>query len=131
MFVGWLGNLHHTKIGFSRHYFCDFCNTLYQGLKKLIQDKYVAANTSIDLIEKDPESTAFQAAAKELLEPTGAAQDPDVIQAAQELMAKAEPAKTDEGQFNVQIAGDVYGLGQSNDGEIKQTFNFGKKKLLS
>lgn len=99
----------------------------YQGLKKLIQDKYAAAKTGVDLIEKDPESAAFQAAAKELLEPTGATQDPDVIQAAQELMAKAEPAKAAEGQFNVQIGGNVYGLVQGNQGKIEQTFSFGKE----
>jgi hypothetical protein len=99
----------------------------YQGLKKLIQEKYAAANTGIELIEKDPESSAFQAAAKELLEPTGAAEDPEVIQAAQELMAKAEPAKAAEGQYNVQVGGNVYGMVQGNQGEVEMTFNFGKE----
>jgi hypothetical protein len=99
----------------------------YHGLKKLIQEKYAAANTGIELIEKDPESSAFQAAAKELLEPTGAAEDPEVIQAAQELMAKAEPAKAAEGRYNVHIAGNVYGMVQNNQGEIEMTFNFGKE----
>ena len=105
----------------------DAIQDAYRGLKKLIQDKYAVANTGIELIEKDPQSAAFQAAAKELLSPTGAAEDPAIIQAAQDLMAKAEPAKAAAGQYNVQVGGSVYGLVQNNQGEIELNFTFGKE----
>lgn len=100
----------------------------YQGLKTLIQCRFAgqdkAERALADYVD-DPD-TYEKPLAKQLQE-TGAAEDEAIIRAAQELMAKAEPEQAAAGKYNVQVKGNVYGLVQGNEGEITQTFNFGKE----
>ena len=100
----------------------------YQGLKTIIKRKFgdnQAAVTALEQYEAKPE--VWEAPLKDALQESGAGEDKEIIQAAQQVMAVANPEQAAQGTYNVQIKGDVYGLVQDNKGEITQTFNFDKK----
>lgn len=99
----------------------------YNGLKTLIQKRFSGqerAERALDDYTEDPE-TYEKPLAKQLQE-TGAVEDENIIKAAQQVMAVAEPEQAAQGKYNVQVKGNVYGLVQDNQGQITQTFNFGK-----
>lgn len=100
----------------------------YQGLKAIIKRKFgdnQAAVTALEQYEAKPE--VWKAPLKDALQESGAVEDEEIIQAAQQVMAVANPEQAAQGTYNVQIKGNVYGLVQDNKGEITQTFNFDKK----
>lgn len=99
----------------------------YNGLKTLLQRKFAGndrAERALEDYTDDPDT--YEKPLSRQLQETGAANDEQVIRAAQELMAKVQPQQAAQGKFNVQVGGNVYGLVQSNEGEITQTYNFGK-----
>ncbi len=106
----------------------DAIQDAYQGLKTLLQHRFAGqekAERALEDYVEDPD-TYEKPLAKQLQE-TGAAEDEAIIRAAQELMAVAKPEQAAAGKYNVQVKGNVYGLVQGNEGEITQTFNFGKE----
>jgi hypothetical protein len=62
----------------------------YAGLKRLIGDKYGAANPSIEQLEGSPESTGRRIVAEEELAKTGATTDAELIAQARALIKLVE-----------------------------------------
>jgi hypothetical protein len=63
---------------------------LYAGVKKLIQDKYHRANSSLEALEKKPESASKRESLQEDLRDTGAASDAELLQQSQALLKAIE-----------------------------------------
>ena len=63
---------------------------LYAGLKKLIQDKYHQANSSLEALEKKPESASKRDSLQEDLQDSGAENDAELLQQAQALLKAIE-----------------------------------------
>ena len=83
----------------------------YSGLKRLIIDRYQAAQPGVALIESNPQSETFQAAATEQLQVTAAAQDEELISQAQaltELIQQYAPEAAAE--INVKLS-DIEAIG--------------------
>ncbi len=59
---------------------------LYAGLKKLVQDRYHKANSSLEAMEKKPESPAKRDSLQKDLQDAGAATDIELIAQAQTLL---------------------------------------------
>jgi hypothetical protein len=58
----------------------------YNGLKRLVQDKYADTRVAIDLLEKDPKSKAYQEAAQEMFSQTSLGKDEDVLLKAKSVL---------------------------------------------
>jgi len=83
----------------------------YSGLKRLIIDRYQAAQTGVTLIESNPQSEAFQAAASEQLQTTEVGQDEDVINQAQALTELVQQfAPETAAEINVKLS-DIEAIG--------------------
>jgi hypothetical protein len=59
---------------------------------------------------------------KDALQEAGADREPDIVQAAQELMKLVEPAAAQAGKYNVQITGNVQGLATGDNQHVEMTF---------
>jgi hypothetical protein len=63
---------------------------LYAGLKKLVQDRYHKANSSLEALEKKPESPAKRDSLQEDLQDAAASTDTELIAQAQNLLTAIE-----------------------------------------
>lgn len=63
---------------------------LYAGLKKLIQDRYQKTNSSLEALEKKPESLSKRESLQEDLQDAGAVNDTKLIAQAQTLLTAIE-----------------------------------------
>ncbi|MEI6708855.1 MAG: hypothetical protein WCK96_17165 [Methylococcales bacterium] len=63
---------------------------LYAGIKTLIQNKYHSANSSLEALEKKPESASKRDSLQEDLHDSGAANDAELLQKAQALLKAIE-----------------------------------------
>lgn len=63
---------------------------LYAGLKKLIQDKYQNANSSLEALEKKPESASKRESLQEDLQGSNAANDAELLKQSQALLKAIE-----------------------------------------
>jgi adenylosuccinate synthase len=63
---------------------------LYDGVKKLIQDKYHRANSSLEALEKKPESASKRESLQEDLQDLGAANDIELLRQSQALLKAIE-----------------------------------------
>jgi predicted YcjX-like family ATPase len=63
---------------------------LYTGLKTLIQDKYHGANSSLEALEKKPDSVSKRDSLQEDLHDSDAANDVELLQQAQALLKSIE-----------------------------------------
>ena len=81
----------------------------YAGLRALIIRKYGDQGDVQDAVEKveaNPDSGARKALLEEELEKTKAAEDAELLKAAQDLLAAAQPESAQQGQQAVSIVGD-------------------------
>jgi carbonic anhydrase len=99
----------------------------YQGLKALIQRKFAGkpdAESALAKYERKPE--VYKEPLKDELSQVVADKDEEIIKAAQKLMSLIDPQQAAKGKYNVQIAGNVYGLAQGDHQQV--TMNFGGKQ---
>jgi len=68
---------------------------LYVGIKKLIQDKYQKASSSLEALEKKPDSASKRDSLKEDLHDLGAANDNELLKQAQALLTAIEEHSPD------------------------------------
>lgn len=95
----------------------------YNGLKTLIQHKFAdkpAAEVALSQHEQEPD--VWKAPLESELKKTGADKDDAIIQAAQKLMALAQPEQAAMGKYNVHISG---GQGVVVGEHNTSTMNFG------
>ena len=81
----------------------------YAGLRALIIRKYGDQGDVQDAVEKveaHPDSSARKALLEEELEKTKAAEDAELLKAAQDLLAAAQPESAQQGRQAVSIVGD-------------------------
>lgn len=87
----------------------DSLKDAYAGLKGLVKRFFTdrpAANDVLDKSETDPQK--YEPVLKDYVEESGAAQDAEVQEAAQQLLALADPKGTRNGQYNFTIAGGIH-----------------------
>ena len=97
----------------------------YAGLTRLIIDKYGDKGDVADAlgkVEANPESKGRQTVLEEELTTAGAAQDEELLKAAQDLLAQADPESTRQGAYAItQIAGDdSIQISQARDVKIER-----------
>lgn len=63
---------------------------LYAGIKKLIQDKYQKASSSLEALENNPKSNSKRESLKEDLQSLGAEKDNELLKKAQALLVAIE-----------------------------------------
>lgn len=101
----------------------------YNGLKVLIQRKFQDNPKAIDTLadyEKDPDTYEKPMAKK--IEEVQAAQDPEVVAAADRLLKLVQPQQAGMGKYNVQISGNVEGMVSGDNAHVNMTFGETKKK---
>jgi len=95
----------------------------YQKLKAAIAGhfgKHPQHAEALAAFDRDPQQKAPLVGA---LADSGAAQDPAVMEAAQRLLAAADPAGQAAGRYQLTVQGDVQGLVQGDHANV--TMNFG------
>ncbi len=101
----------------------DAVKDIYQVLRSRILAKYGEqgeVSTALTQVENKPDSKPRQEVLEEELKETGAGQDQELIQAAQQLLAKADPEGTKQGAYTItQMAGNhSIQIGQARDVNI-------------
>ena len=99
----------------------------YQGFKGLLKKLFRRngdpdADRTVDELSKDPKDNEDALRAK--LEEHKAGDDSELVEAARELLAKADPAGYQSGKYNVTVTG---GQGVQVGSGNTQTNNFGSK----
>lgn len=98
----------------------------YAGLKKLLFSKFAdRRGAEVVLVEHEQDPETYSAPMRKTLETTGAAQDQEVIRAAQQLLALADPAGTEAGSYQVDLRGSqgvqVGGVGNQQTNTFNNT----------
>ena len=78
----------------------------YQGLKQLVLRRFGGDRKAFDVLaeyEADPDT--YEKPLAKQLQAAGAADDTELIVAAQELLSRADPAGAQVGKYNVQVSG--------------------------
>ena len=81
----------------------------YKALKKRVIEKYGDkgdVQDAVNKVEADPRSDARRALLKEELAKTRAAEDGELLKAAQDLLAAAQPESAQAGEQRVTVSGD-------------------------
>lgn len=97
----------------------------YTGLKALIRRRFAGnreAETALDRAEQQPESDQAQLA--QHLRTADAADDEELIRAAQALLRQADPAGARAGKYDVRITGGK-GIVVGDAANVTMTFNDG------
>lgn len=95
----------------------------YTGLKSLIKRKFAGepkAEMVLEEHESDPET--YEAPLKKKLAEAGVDQDEEILQAAQELLAKLNPEEAATGKYQVTFQGEVKGAQIGDHGTQTNTF---------
>ena len=103
----------------------DVVPDVYYALKALIKSKFAGepkAEMLLEEYETDPET--YEAPLKKELAKAGAAQDEEIVKAAQELLKQLKPEDSAAGKFNLKVTGDIKGIvGDISGGEIHQNIS--------
>lgn len=96
----------------------------YEGLKALLKRRFSGDAGSEVALEKYPEApTVWEKPLEHALEETGAAEDEEVVQAAQALAIAADPEGAAAGKYTLNISGGtVQGLVQGDHNQVTQSF---------
>ncbi|WP_424348114.1 hypothetical protein [Kocuria sp. CH-021] len=87
----------------------DSLKDAYAGLKGLVQRFFADRPVAKDVLEKSETAPQkYEPVLKDYVEESGAAQDTEVQEAAQKLMALADPEGTRNGQYNTTISGSIH-----------------------
>ncbi len=95
----------------------------YKGLKALIHRKFAEkpdAELALEKYEKEP--GAYKEPLEDELTQAAAEKDEEIIRAAEKLMALVNVQQATKGKYNVQVAGNVYGLAQGDQQQVSMTF---------
>jgi lipoprotein-anchoring transpeptidase ErfK/SrfK len=95
----------------------------YSGLKSLVQKRFAdkpEAEVALAQHEKKPE--VWQEPLKDALAETGANQDDEIVQQAQQVLKLVNPQQASQGKYNVQI-GEGKGIVIGDNAQVTQTFN--------
>ena len=95
----------------------------YTGLKALIRHKFAKdpkAEMVLEEHESDPET--YEAPLKKKLAETGADQDEEIIQAAQELLKQLNPEAATAGKYQFEFQGEVKGAQVGDHNTQTNTF---------
>jgi hypothetical protein len=87
----------------------------YNGLKTLIYNKFVgkpAAEVVLAQFEEDPD--VWISPLEKELKKVGIAQDKNIVDSAQRVMALAQLQQAAQDQYNVQITGNVHNFAEGN-----------------
>jgi hypothetical protein len=98
----------------------------YAGFKALIQRRFAKrpeAETALTQYEEKP--GVWEAPLKDALAETGADEDQEVLQMAQQLLKLVKPQQAAQGKYNVQI-GEAKGVVIGDDAEVTMTFGKGE-----
>lgn len=90
----------------------------YAGLKQLIIDRYGDRGDvaeAVENVESKPESEGRKAVLQEELEEAGAAEDEDVLEAAQALLEKADPEGAETGCYRVTVTASDHSVAVGRD----------------
>lgn len=96
----------------------------YEGLKALLKRRFAGDVGSEVALEKYPEApVVWEKPLEHALEETGAAEDEEIVQAAQALAATADPEGATAGKYTLNISGGtVQGLVQGDHNQLTQNF---------
>lgn len=97
----------------------------YQGLRGLLRRLFAdrpgpGGGAEVDRFEREPE--AAEAPLRDALARAGADRDPEVIAAAQEVLATVDPEGAAAGKFNVSVEGNVQGMVAGDHAQVTMTF---------
>jgi hypothetical protein len=95
----------------------------YQSLKDAILRHFGdRPEVSVALTKAEAKPEVWAEPLKDALQEAGADQEPEIVEAAQEVMKVAEPAAASAGKYNVTIHGNVQGLAQGDHQHVEMTF---------
>lgn len=101
----------------------------YRGFKGLIQRKLTGKSEDELALQKHEEKPAvWRAPLQEALAQHSIDQDPEIIQAAQQLLALIHPEQAAKGKYVVQIKGNVQGLVQGDHTQVQMHFGDAPKE---
>jgi hypothetical protein len=95
----------------------------YTALKGLITRRFGAkpeVTVAMEQAEQSPQ--VWTEPLKDVLARAGADQEPEIVRAAQELMALVEPGATGAGKYNVSINGNVQGMATGDQQHVQMRF---------
>lgn len=101
----------------------------YQALKSAILRRFGRTpeiTVSLEKAEQKPD--VWMHPLKDALAEAGVDREPDVVRAAQKLMALVEPAAAQAGKFNVQISGNVQGFAAGDHQHVEMRFDAGPER---
>ncbi len=98
----------------------------YEGLKALLKRRFAGDPGSEVALENYPQApTVWEKPLEHALEETGAAEDEEIVRAAQSLAVAVDPEGAAAGKYTLNISGGtVQGLVQGDHNQVTQ--NFGK-----
>lgn len=97
----------------------DSYNEFKAGIRHLFVGK-PEAEMALAQYEQKPD--IWEAPLRAALVETGADRDEAILTAAQQLLALIQPAESQSGKYNVRVGGDVHGLVQGDQAQVKMTF---------
>jgi hypothetical protein len=107
----------------------DAVKDAYQALKAAILRRFGRKpEVTVPLEQAEQRPEAWRAALQDALAAVGADREPDIVRAAQQLMALAEPAAARAGKFNVQISGNVQGVAVGDHQHVEMRFDAGPQR---
>ena len=95
----------------------------YHALKAAILRRFGSTpEITVPLEKAEQKPDIWADPLKDVLAEVGADREPDIVRAAQRLMALVEPAAAQAGRFNVQISGNVQGLAVGDHQRVEMRF---------
>ena len=96
----------------------------YEGLKALLKKRFAGDKGSEVALENYPEApTVWEKPLEYAVEESGAAEDEEIVQAAQALITEADPEGAAQGKYTLTISGGtVQGVVQGDHTQVTQNF---------
>jgi len=103
-------------------------NDAYQGLISLVKKKFGKDTKAVTALEghaEDPDT--WQKPLEKSIQESGAAEDKDVLEAAQKLLELVQSTQSSS-KYDIKIEGDVQGLVQGDNAKVTMNFNEPEQK---